>query len=210
MRKYGEESFNIEAIYCSKDKKHTHKIMEPYFINEYQSHVKFKRGYNSTAGGDGVPDLSSKGRSKMGAYQLKTRNFISPAGEIFVVNRLADFCVEHSLSRRDMESVWIGKRYHCKGWRAYPIRKDNRWNYPTRIRKVWYCYCKDNTILKTRPMFCMVSGRVIKNKHDQRIKIMTPNGIALGLESAGKIMGVSRTTIFKRLNSNPAEYYRLN
>ncbi len=47
MRKYGCDAFCIEAIYQSTDKIHTHKVMEPYFINEYNT---FKGiGYNLTS-----------------------------------------------------------------------------------------------------------------------------------------------------------------
>jgi len=50
MRKYGIDSFYIESIYQSKDEKHTHKIMEAYFIQEYNT---YKNGYNASPGGDG-------------------------------------------------------------------------------------------------------------------------------------------------------------
>jgi group I intron endonuclease len=51
IRKHGWDNFVWEIIYQSKDKEHTLKIMEPYFINEYNS---FYAGYNSTFGGDGT------------------------------------------------------------------------------------------------------------------------------------------------------------
>ena len=38
-------------MYQSKDREHTLKTMEPYFINEYDS---FNNGYNSTIGGEGT------------------------------------------------------------------------------------------------------------------------------------------------------------
>ena len=50
IRKYGWESFDWEVVYQSKDGDHCLKIMEPYFINEYDS---YKNGYNSTLGGEG-------------------------------------------------------------------------------------------------------------------------------------------------------------
>lgn len=56
LKKYGWESFVWEAIYQSVDYEHTLKIMEPHFINEYRSWVRFSdsNGYNTTRGGDGT------------------------------------------------------------------------------------------------------------------------------------------------------------
>lgn len=50
IRKYGWEAFEWSSIYQSKDKDHTLKIMENFFITQYNS---FNEGYNSTLGGDG-------------------------------------------------------------------------------------------------------------------------------------------------------------
>lgn len=52
IRKYGKEMFEWEALYQSKDRNHTLKIMEPYFIKEYNSFGE--RGYNMTLGGEGI------------------------------------------------------------------------------------------------------------------------------------------------------------
>jgi group I intron endonuclease len=51
IRKYGWNNFEWSIIYQSKDKQHTLKEMESYFISEYNS---MKNGYNSTLGGDGT------------------------------------------------------------------------------------------------------------------------------------------------------------
>ena len=51
VRKYGWDNFEWSIIYQSKDKQHTLKEMETYFINEYDS---FHNGYNSTLGGEGT------------------------------------------------------------------------------------------------------------------------------------------------------------
>jgi group I intron endonuclease len=49
--KYGWDNFDWEVIYQSKDGEHTLKIMETYFIKQFNS---FTLGYNSTLGGDGI------------------------------------------------------------------------------------------------------------------------------------------------------------
>jgi len=51
IRKYGWESFHWEVVYQSKDREHTLKIMEPFFIEQFDS---FNKGYNLTLGGDGT------------------------------------------------------------------------------------------------------------------------------------------------------------
>ena len=50
IRKYGWDSFDWSPIYQSHNKEHTLKVMENFFIMEYDS---FHNGYNSTLGGDG-------------------------------------------------------------------------------------------------------------------------------------------------------------
>lgn len=50
LREFGKDFFTWEIIYQSQDSKHCLKVMEPYFIKEYDS---FQNGYNMTSGGDG-------------------------------------------------------------------------------------------------------------------------------------------------------------
>lgn len=50
IRIYGWNNFNKEVIYQSKDSNHCLKVMENYFISEYNSCVD---GYNRTLGGNG-------------------------------------------------------------------------------------------------------------------------------------------------------------
>jgi len=50
IRKYGWDAFIWEIIYQSYDKEHTHKVMETFFIKEYDS---MYNGYNMTNGGEG-------------------------------------------------------------------------------------------------------------------------------------------------------------
>lgn len=49
MKKYGRDSFCFEVIYQSRDHLHTLKIMEPFFIGEFNAYGK---GYNMNEGGD--------------------------------------------------------------------------------------------------------------------------------------------------------------
>ena len=52
LRKYGENNFDWQLIYQSKELTHTLKTMEPHFIKEYKSFGK--NGYNLTEGGEGI------------------------------------------------------------------------------------------------------------------------------------------------------------
>ena len=52
MKKYGLENFTLNIIYQSKDQKHTHSIMEPYFIHQHNTYIG--EGYNMSLGGEGV------------------------------------------------------------------------------------------------------------------------------------------------------------
>jgi group I intron endonuclease len=74
IRKHGWNNFAYEVIYQSLDKAHTHKIMEEYFIREYDSHIDEGHGYNMSYGGDGNNGYCAETRFKMGsANRGKTR-----------------------------------------------------------------------------------------------------------------------------------------
>jgi group I intron endonuclease len=71
MKKYGIENFLIEEIYQSLDKKHTHKIMEPFFIEQYNT---LKNGYNLTKGGEGFTGTHTKETKKLISERTKGKN----------------------------------------------------------------------------------------------------------------------------------------
>ena len=62
IRKYGWYAFAWSPIYQSQDKDHTLKIMENFFIKEYDS---FNNGYNSTLGGDGCLGIKMSEENKL-------------------------------------------------------------------------------------------------------------------------------------------------
>ena len=57
IKKYGWDKFDWELIYQSKDGQHCLNIMEPHFIEDYDS---FNNGYNMTLGGEGVLGLKGE------------------------------------------------------------------------------------------------------------------------------------------------------
>lgn len=82
IRKHGWDSFVFESIYQSLDGIHTLKVMENYFITEHNS---FKKGYNSTTGGEGTPGLlvskdSIEKRLASDGYKNRNKNRIYTSG----------------------------------------------------------------------------------------------------------------------------------
>lgn len=65
IRKYHDDSFSIETIYCSTDRHTTLKEMEPYFIRLYNTNYRDGFGYNMTPGGEGIGPLSEKTKQKI-------------------------------------------------------------------------------------------------------------------------------------------------
>lgn len=70
--KYGKENFIWEVVYQSKDREHTLKVMEPYFIKEYDS---FNFGYNETSGGEGTFGYKFSDESKL-KMSLKKKGLV--------------------------------------------------------------------------------------------------------------------------------------
>ena len=91
MTKYGVDKFIVECIYQSTDKNHIKSEMENYFILEYDSFFKNKKGYNMTFGGDGgdtsaspayIKSIANRDMSYLkyrGPVSLQTRLKISEA-----------------------------------------------------------------------------------------------------------------------------------
>ena len=71
IRKYGALNFQWEVIYQSTDGEHTLTIMEPFFINEFNSflYADHSMGYNMTLGGEG-----SLGRVQLASSIEKIRD----------------------------------------------------------------------------------------------------------------------------------------
>lgn len=61
VRSYGWNNFDFDVLYQSKEQEHTQKIMENYFINEYDT---FHNGYNMTFGGEGVVGITPWSKDK--------------------------------------------------------------------------------------------------------------------------------------------------
>lgn len=83
LRKYGWYNFEWEVIYQSFDGEHTLKIMENYFITEFDS---YNKGYNETLGGEGtlgniLSELSKQKISKALSNKPKSKEHIQKMSE---------------------------------------------------------------------------------------------------------------------------------
>ena len=140
--------FIFDIIYCSKDVKHCLEVMEPYFIEHYDT---FKNGYNAHSGGKAQIGfkLSNEAKIKIGlshkGRKIKdsARNAISkswkvifPDGREEIVFNLVPFCQEHNLQVDLMYSVAKGNsksninskyiRTHHKGFKCAAIESNVR------------------------------------------------------------------------------------
>jgi group I intron endonuclease len=61
LNKYGVDQFAFTILYQSKDGEHTLNVMEPHFIQEYDT---INNGYNVTTGGEGTLGYSHTDESK--------------------------------------------------------------------------------------------------------------------------------------------------
>jgi group I intron endonuclease len=77
IKKYGKQFFDFNIIYQSVNKSHTLKIMEPYFIKEYNSFGL--SGYNLTNGGEGTFGHSKVSwcKGKTGIHSIETLKKLS-------------------------------------------------------------------------------------------------------------------------------------
>ena len=136
IRKHGFDSFVWESIYQSWDGEHTLKVMEPFFILEYDS---FNNGYNSTLGGDGVlglvwtkeqrdaQSISQKGVKKPRNPNLPKRIMSQEHIQWFVTNVLP--LAQTKEARENISKALKGK----KKSKAHIEAMKSRWQDNTQI-----------------------------------------------------------------------------
>jgi group I intron endonuclease len=146
IRKYGPDALTFEVIYQSKERRHTHKVMEPFFIKEYDTFGP--NGYNLTEGGDGKNGYklsedtkkkisnSLKGKTLSGEAKAKissakkgvkftdqhranksaTWKITRPDGVEEIIVNKDEYCRQHGLNGSSMSQVAKGTRRHYKGY----------------------------------------------------------------------------------------------
>jgi hypothetical protein len=68
---------------------------------------------------------SDETKQKKSLASAKDYIVISPSGEIIKVNNMKRFCLDNNLTHTNMIKVSKGKRNQHKGWKCYPLDKDN-------------------------------------------------------------------------------------
>lgn len=63
--------------------------------------------------------IKGKPRPDVSLRLSKTRTYISPTGEIVVIDNLKTFCIENSLSYSAMKQAYTGNQKQHKGWKPY-------------------------------------------------------------------------------------------
>lgn len=146
IRKYGWINFEKLVIYQSIYEENV-KLMEEFFIRDYNTHHRFGQGYNMTYGGEGTKGIvrtektlklmsdAQKGKKKssetlkklhisMLGYGDKISSewiITDPNGNTFKIKNLNKFCREYNLDQGNMVKVSQGKIKHCKGYKCNKI-----------------------------------------------------------------------------------------
>jgi hypothetical protein len=132
IRNYGWDNFKWEVICQSLDGKYLLKIMEPHFIQYYDT---FNNGYNYTLGGEGnvkfwnipklndinVNDSSKFKRKRSDPHNVKKWIIVDPNGKEHIVKNLSQFCRLNNLCDKNLYSVNKGRLLHSQGWVAKQI-----------------------------------------------------------------------------------------
>jgi group I intron endonuclease len=108
INKYGKDFFEFDILYQSKNRNHTLKIMEPYFIKEYNSFGL--DGYNLTEGGEGTFGHSKVSwcKGKTGIFSIETLNKLS---ESKIGNKNAAGYLHTEESRQKMRLFALSRDY---------------------------------------------------------------------------------------------------
>lgn len=173
IRKYGEDNFEWEIIYQSKDQFHTLNVMETYFIEQYNSFVDAPKsnGYNMTMGGEGQKNvkMSAATRKKKsdalkGKPSPQSKWISTPHGEFFGLQACQRAC--------DISASALG------------------WYLRSVDHIDWYY--KDNPKQQTEHV--MVKG--------YSVEISTPHGIFSSVLTAATALNIPKSTVCERVASS--------
>lgn len=138
MEKYGRDNFIFDIIYCSNDIIHCLEVMEPYFIEHYDT---YKYGYNANLGG-GKSNLGLKHTQETKEKQriASSRNrhtteskqrisdsngekwkVIFPDGTEEIIINLSTFCKLHNLNQPAMSHIARGDWKRHKGFQCEKV-----------------------------------------------------------------------------------------
>lgn len=133
IKHYGRDNFTYDAIYCSKDVGHCLSVMEPHFINVFDS-INF--GYNLTIGGDRQVftdeirakisqskmghTVSKETREKLAIKNRKTWKIVFPDGKEEITTNLMQFCQNLNLNYFSIAKT-AATNQPCYGFKATKV-----------------------------------------------------------------------------------------
>ena len=127
IRKYGKDFFDWQVIYQSKDGEHCLKLMETYFIQEYNSYVNYtnSNGYNMTLGGEGTLGLKKSKDSKLKTsiscgkiFKVWHKN-----GQLIEDKHIKNFCIKNNLNYGNFKRMIDGQRFVYGAYYPYDGEK---------------------------------------------------------------------------------------
>lgn len=143
LKKLGISNFTTEILYQSKERLHTLKEMETFFIKKYKTHIS-QNGYNLTWGGDCG--------HKNNVYNGFEYVLVSPKGEKFKTTNIREFSRENKLHDSSIFRVINGLSNHYKGWKAYGLseyhKQKRNENLSKRLSPKWQIITPDKKIYK--------------------------------------------------------------
>ena len=127
IRKYGKDFFDWQVIYQSKDGEHCLKLMETYFIQEYNSYVNYtnSNGYNMTLGGEGTLGLKKSKDSKLKTsiscgkiFKVWHKN-----GQLIEDKHIKNFCSKNHIDYDYFKLIVSKKKFSYRGYYPYDGEK---------------------------------------------------------------------------------------
>lgn len=120
LKKYGRDGFVWGIIEECEEKELDER--EIFWINFYNT---YKKGYNSTTGGN-------QGRE----YCTKKFLIETPEGKVELIENLEKYCREHNLRRSTMQATLIGTTLSHRGYKAIPQTKKEIKKYEETRKKI--------------------------------------------------------------------------
>jgi len=109
--KYGFEAFSWKELDSASTKDELNNKEKEYIV-KYNS---FKRGYNSTVGGDYNPNIDRVGKDNP---KSKKYRIVHPDGTVEDIHGISEWCRKHGLNKQGLIPVAQGKYKQYKGYTA--------------------------------------------------------------------------------------------
>lgn len=164
IREFGFNNFEWEIIYQSLEGAHTLKIMEPYFIKQYDS---FNNGYNMTKGGEGNLGLKHSKEQKY-KWSLERKGENNPIFGLIGINNPNYGKKMHSNEHKIyISNLMIGNNYGIKQGKGEQNKKSKPYKFYKGLNEINIKglreFCRENN-LDQGAMTRVNSGKQIIHK----------------------------------------------